>query len=44
MKRKRNGSRIIFREKPPGQDSELQMQRKRLGRSRKIRRQMAMQD
>jgi len=38
MKRKRNGLRIMVREKPLGQESELKMQRERSGRTSKIQR------
>jgi len=36
MKRKSNGLRIMLREKPLGQESELKAQRQRFSKSRKI--------
>jgi len=44
MKRKRNEMRIMLRGRPLGQDSELKIQRQRLGRSRKIQRQLKTRD
>jgi len=36
MKRKRNGLRIMLRDKPLGQESELKTQRQRFSNCRKI--------
>jgi hypothetical protein len=44
MKRKRNGLSMMLRERPLGQGSELKTQIQRLGRSRKIQRQLKMRD
>jgi len=40
IKRKRNGFRIMLKERPLGQESKFKMQRERSGRSRNIQRQL----
>jgi len=37
MKRRKNGFRIMLKDKPLGQESWLKMQKQRVSRSRKIR-------
>jgi len=44
MKRKRNGSRIMLREKPPGQDTKFEMQRQWFSKSMKIWKKLTSQD
>jgi len=44
MKRKRNGLRIMLREKPLGQESEFKMQRQRFNKSRTIWRRLILRD